>query len=114
MANQIGGVRLLIHEATFDDALSGEAEVKRHSTVGEACAMGAACGAEHTILTHFSQRYPKVPPIKHAGVSFAFDHLCVPFEGLEAYARATTVFSALTAEYETWESGTSKRLREEA
>ena len=38
---------------------------KKHSTSEEALQVAAAAGAYRTVLTHFSQRYPKVP----AGVS---------------------------------------------
>lgn len=55
------GATLLVHEATFGSCLAGQARRKRHSTVGEAVAAAAAMGAYRTILTHFSQRYAKVP-----------------------------------------------------
>lgn len=54
---------VLIHEATFEDALEAEAVAKRHSLTREAVATGAKAGAFRTVLTHFSQRYPKVPVI---------------------------------------------------
>ena len=34
---------------------------KRHSTTEEAAQVAAATGAYRTVLTHFSQRYPKIP-----------------------------------------------------
>ena len=34
---------------------------KRHSTTEEALQVAADMGAYRTILTHFSQRYPKIP-----------------------------------------------------
>lgn len=40
-----------------------EAIEKKHSTVTEALWVAQQCHAEFTILTHFSQRYPKVPSI---------------------------------------------------
>lgn len=52
---------LLIHESTFDDELAGEARAKKHSTMGEALAIGRAMRARRVLLTHFSQRYPKIP-----------------------------------------------------
>ena len=51
---------VLIHEATFDDDLSGDAVRKRHSTTGEAISIGASMGAMRVMLTHFSQRYPAI------------------------------------------------------
>ena len=55
------GCLVLIHEATFEDALRDEAVKKKHSTTGEAIRCGYDANAYRTILTHFSQRYPKAP-----------------------------------------------------
>lgn len=52
---------LLIHESTFDDELAGEAVAKKHSTMGEALQVARKMGARRLLLTHFSQRYPKIP-----------------------------------------------------
>lgn len=54
---------MLLHEATFDDELKGDALAKKHSTTSEAIGVGAAMGARRVILTHFSQRYQKIPSI---------------------------------------------------
>jgi len=51
---------LLIHEATFEDDLQDEAVLKKHSTTGEALEIGKQMNAGFTLLTHFSQRYPKI------------------------------------------------------
>ena len=40
-----------------------EALAKRHSLTREAVATGAKAGAYRTLLTHFSQRYPRIPVI---------------------------------------------------
>lgn len=45
-----------------------EAVAKNHCTIGEAVAAGQAAGAFLTMLTHFSQRYPKVPVLDHAEI----------------------------------------------
>ena len=50
---------LLIHESTFEDALLSDAISKRHSTISEALTVGRLLRAKSTVLTHFSQRYPK-------------------------------------------------------
>ncbi|KAF2756909.1 hypothetical protein EJ05DRAFT_511679 [Pseudovirgaria hyperparasitica] len=55
---------LLIHEATFDDDLRGDAEAKKHSTTGEALEIGQMMGAKCVLLTHFSQRYSKIPIVE--------------------------------------------------
>ena len=34
---------------------------KKHSLTREAVAVGKAAGCYRTLLTHFSQRYPKIP-----------------------------------------------------
>ncbi|KAI0480185.1 hypothetical protein GGR56DRAFT_624947 [Xylariaceae sp. FL0804] len=55
------GATLLIHESTFDDALAGDARAKKHSTTSEAVGVGRRMGARRVLLTHFSQRYQKLP-----------------------------------------------------
>ncbi|KAF8464107.1 beta-lactamase-like protein [Kalaharituber pfeilii] len=74
------GATLLLHEATFDDELSAEAVAKKHSTTSEAIKAGIDMGAKVLMLTHFSQRYPKLPVIAEEGhgaqkmkVALAFD-----------------------------------------
>ena len=52
---------VLIHEATFADGMEADAMVKRHCTVGEALHVAKEMNAKTIILTHFSQRYPKIP-----------------------------------------------------
>eukprot|EP01038_Epipyxis_sp_PR26KG_P010783 gene10783-14479_t len=49
---------LLIHEATFEDCRDKDALKKRHCTRAEAVSISKQMKAKHTILTHFSQRYP--------------------------------------------------------
>lgn len=71
---------ILIHEATFDDSMLEEAIGKKHCTTKEAVEAGAAAGAYRTLLTHFSQRYPKVPLIDENfvhHVAIAFDLMTV-------------------------------------
>ncbi|GAB4850232.1 tRNAse Z trz4, mitochondrial [Ancistrocladus abbreviatus] len=55
------GATVLIHEATFEDGMVDEAVAKNHSTTKEAIEVGNAAGVYRIILTHFSQRYPKIP-----------------------------------------------------
>ena len=52
---------VLIHEATFDDELLEDAKAKKHSTTSEAIGVAVAMRASRLILTHFSQRYQKLP-----------------------------------------------------
>ncbi|CAH9095462.1 unnamed protein product [Cuscuta europaea] len=55
------GATVLIHEATFEDGMLEEAIARNHSTTKEAVETGDTAGAYRVILTHFSQRYPKIP-----------------------------------------------------
>ncbi|KAK6268075.1 hypothetical protein QUC31_012235 [Theobroma cacao] len=55
------GATVLIHEATFEDGLVEEAVARNHSTTKEAIEVGNSAGAYRIVLTHFSQRYPKIP-----------------------------------------------------
>ncbi|KAF2843739.1 hypothetical protein M501DRAFT_1013075 [Patellaria atrata CBS 101060] len=60
------GSTVLIHEATFDDELKSDAKAKKHSTTSEALMIAEAMGARAVVLTHFSQRYQKVPVMEVA------------------------------------------------
>jgi ribonuclease Z len=62
---------LLIHEATFANGMEADAVVKRHCTVGEALRIATKMNAKTTVLTHFSQRYPKIPELD-LGISNTF------------------------------------------
>ncbi|KAI5856283.1 beta-lactamase-like protein [Tricharina praecox] len=54
------GSTVLVHEATFGDDMAAQARAKKHSTVGEALGVAAEMGAKVAVLSHFSQRYPKL------------------------------------------------------
>lgn len=54
------GSHVLIHEATFEEDMRNEALAKKHSTAGEALLVAARMEAKSVVLTHFSQRYPKM------------------------------------------------------
>ncbi|OQR90323.1 zinc phosphodiesterase [Thraustotheca clavata] len=85
---------VLIHEATFEDEMLDDAIKKKHSTVGEAIAIGQKMQAKAILLTHFSQRYPSLPPKLQTTatsiVGFAFDGMHVQlssrgFDNLERF-----------------------------
>ncbi|KAI4740602.1 hypothetical protein E4T50_08968 [Aureobasidium sp. EXF-12298] len=59
------GSTVCIHEATFDDELQGDAEAKNHTTTSEALGVALGMGAKACVLTHFSQRYQKVPVLEY-------------------------------------------------
>ncbi|RMZ78404.1 hypothetical protein DV738_g3919, partial [Chaetothyriales sp. CBS 135597] len=52
---------VLIHEATFDDEMEGDAVAKKHCTISEALGVALRMEAKNVVLTHFSQRYQKLP-----------------------------------------------------
>ncbi|XP_015697710.1 tRNase Z TRZ3, mitochondrial [Oryza brachyantha] len=71
---------VLIHEATFEDSMKDEAIARNHSTTKEAIAVGTSAGAYRIILTHFSQRYPKIPVFDEVDMQktcIAFDLMSV-------------------------------------
>ncbi|PGH26462.1 hypothetical protein AJ80_01775 [Polytolypa hystricis UAMH7299] len=57
------GSTVLIHEATFEDDMRGDAIAKRHCTVSEALGVAQAMQAKNVVLTHFSQRYQTLPDL---------------------------------------------------
>lgn len=61
-----------------------EALSKRHSMAHEAVESGQKANAYRTILTHFSQRYPKIPAVDdsfRASTCIAFDLMSVNLQG---------------------------------
>lgn len=68
----------------MEDGLETEATIKRHSTISQAVSVGVKSGSKFTLLTHFSQRYSKIPmlPVRNkndefdrVGISFDFMHV---------------------------------------
>lgn len=84
---------MLCVQATFESSKKAgsneydfeqEALAKRHSMTHEAVQTGKAAGAYRTILTHFSQRYPKIPVVDDSfqdSTCIAFDLMCVNLKG---------------------------------
>lgn len=68
---------LLIHEATMEDGLEKLAKSKLHSTTSQAINAGKFMNAKFILLTHFSQRYSKIPsiPDKEINVGLAYDFM---------------------------------------
>ncbi|EFJ44962.1 hypothetical protein VOLCADRAFT_118548, partial [Volvox carteri f. nagariensis] len=74
------GATLLVHEATFEESMEGEARAKRHSTTAEAVGVGEEAGVYRTVLTHFSTRYPTLPELdlsRHPRVAVAMDLMSI-------------------------------------
>lgn len=70
---------ILIHEATMENELVLEARKKMHSTLSQAIDQGKKMNAKYTLLTHFSQRYAKLPRFENSrleeNVGIAFDNM---------------------------------------
>ncbi|KAF9909274.1 Zinc phosphodiesterase ELAC protein 2 [Linnemannia zychae] len=85
------GATVLLHEATFEEEMKEEAFKKRHSTTNEAIMVGEGMEARHTLLTHFSQRYPKIPRFeaddKATIIGLCFDLMSVKLGEIEHLAK---------------------------
>lgn len=91
---------LLIHEATFEDMLLTEAIHRKHCTSSEAIEVSRNMKAKQTILTHFSQRYQKMPFITDEfddkiGIAFDFMRFRYP----SSLARAHEIKPLLRAAF---------------
>jgi ribonuclease Z len=104
LARSAKPVDLLIHEATFEDGREGEAMLKKHSTIGEALSVANEMEASCVVLTHFSQRYPRIPPLSRSLseppgnpmlVVFAFDYMRLTPSSLVAASQLTDVLRLL-------------------
>lgn len=107
---------LLIHESTLDDELRGDALAKKHCTMSEALGVAKEMRARRVLLTHFSQRYPKIAnastggdgaPVKDQVVLMAFDQMCVK---LGDFKKAKLFLPALRKLYEEAPDDESPRL----
>ena len=69
---------LLIHEATMAHYMLEDCKVKRHTTFTEAIEVAQKMKAKNAIMTHFSQRYSKIPTLEefevadNVGIAFDF------------------------------------------
>ncbi|KAI0330270.1 hypothetical protein GY45DRAFT_1354004 [Cubamyces sp. BRFM 1775] len=75
------GATLLIHEASMSPEEVQLAHEKAHSTSAQAIDIGRRMGAQKLLLTHFSARYPAMPPRRGDGrgsdwplIGLAFDY----------------------------------------
>lgn len=78
------GVDLLVCESTYLDEHAREAHEHGHLTATQAATIARDAGAQRLVLTHFSQRYPRVEPFLeeasriHPDVIAAKDGIRVP------------------------------------
>lgn len=76
---------------------------KKHCTTSEAVASGAQAGAYRTLLTHFSQRYPKIPVVDQnfqGTVGIAFDLMSANLADLPRLPHVVPALKLLFAEQE--------------
>ncbi|EYU21483.1 hypothetical protein ABFS82_09G108200 [Erythranthe guttata] len=92
------GATVLIHEATFEDSMIDEAVARNHSTTKEAVEVGNSAGAYRIILTHFSQRYPKIPVFEESHMHktcVAFDMMSVNLADVHVLPRVVPYLKLL-------------------
>lgn len=63
MIDQLQGVTLLYHEATFQEEEKEKARETRHSTAVDAARMALQCKAGKLVIGHFSARYRDLEPL---------------------------------------------------
>ncbi|WAQ97010.1 RNZ2-like protein [Mya arenaria] len=93
---------ILIHEATFTDEQFQHAQLKHHSVMSEAIEVGRAMNARYTLLTHFSQRIPDIPPFCDRfteNVGYAFDFMQVRPRNLHLLYHMKPMFESLFGAY---------------
>ncbi len=93
---------LLIHEASMEDELVDEARLKFHSTTSEAIEVGKKMNANFTILTHFSQRYAKIPVFNEKfndRVGIAFDNMRVRMTDLNKLPKMIPTLKCLFVDH---------------
>ncbi|XP_044272419.1 ribonuclease Z, mitochondrial isoform X2 [Tribolium madens] len=104
---------LLIHEATMEDELAAEAVIKMHSTTSQAIEIGRRMDAKYTLLTHFSQRYAKLPRFNENfsdNVGIAFDNMRVKLDELPLIPLLYPALKLMFVEsYEEMEQKAAKR-----
>ncbi|XP_069692325.1 ribonuclease Z, mitochondrial isoform X2 [Periplaneta americana] len=108
------GSDLLIHEATMEDELVAEARSKLHSTTSQAIEVGHRMEAKFILLTHFSQRYAKLPRLNAnftKDVGIAFDNMQVSLGEVPLLPLMYPSLRLMFAEhYEEMEQKTARRL----
>ncbi|CAD0199317.1 unnamed protein product [Chrysodeixis includens] len=96
---------LLIHEATMEDELADEARTKMHSTTTQAIDIGKQMNARYTLLTHFSQRYARLPRLNahilndNNSVGIAFDNMQITMSDLELLPHMYAPLQLMFAEH---------------
>lgn len=96
----------------MEDELIHQAKHKMHSTVSQAIEQGVKMNAKYTLLTHFSQRYAKLPRIEgsmNTNVGIAFDNMEVTGVDLKYLHLLFPTLKVLFTEH--WELMEDKALK---
>lgn len=96
----------------MEDELHAEARVKLHSTVSEALEQSRRMKAKYTLLTHFSQRYAKIPRIEQnltQNIGVAFDNMEVVMSDLNQLSILYPTMKAMFAEE--WDKMQSRSVK---
>ncbi|ORX39176.1 hypothetical protein BD324DRAFT_618739 [Kockovaella imperatae] len=106
------GSTLMIHEATLDDEHKQDALEKGHSTFSQALSVGYQAKAQNLLLTHFSQRYPRVARLKGdqkpgdgPELAIAFDLMSIKIRDMWRMQYYTDAFDTLFPPEQEAESG---------
>jgi ribonuclease Z len=94
-------VFLKIKKATFEDSLLNDALEKKHSTTKEAIESGEKMNAYRVLLTHFSQRYPKIPFFDTSfseKTCIAYDFMKINIKNLKILPSLNPIFQEVFAE----------------
>ncbi len=101
----------------MEDELIQQARYKMHSTVSQAIQQGVRMNAKYTLLTHFSQRYAKIPRIDgdmKKNVGIAFDNMEVTSVDLKYLHLLFPTLKVLFSEHcELMENKAQKRVFKE-
>ncbi|KZC09291.1 Ribonuclease Z, mitochondrial, partial [Dufourea novaeangliae] len=103
---------LLIHEATMEDKLKDMATMKYHSTTSQAINVGKSMNAKFILLTHFSQRYSKIPVFttEQDNVGLAYDNMDIRLSHLPLLPLFYPCLKVMLSEhYEVVEKRTQKK-----
>ncbi|EEB05970.1 3'-tRNA processing endonuclease Trz2 [Schizosaccharomyces japonicus yFS275] len=93
---------LLIHEATLEDTMQDIAIKKQHCTHKEALDIAKQMQAKNVVLTHFSQRYPKLPDVHiesdSPNVALAFDGMAIRIHEISQFQHFVEPLKTLFSE----------------
>lgn len=67
----------------MEDNLEFEARKKMHSTISEAIKIGENMNSKFTLLTHFSQRYSKMPMLPDSSAGFNLSNVGIAFDNMQ-------------------------------